>query len=77
MEKMISAHDIPVILTVEVARLRMSVEKLLQIKPGNTLELATHPEQGVDLSINGKRIAKGELVKIGEALGVKILQIGE
>ena len=77
MEKMLSSQEIPITLTVEVAKLQMNVAKLLQLKPGNTLELNMRPEQGVALTVNGKRIAKGELVKLGESLGVKILQIGE
>ena len=76
MDKIIATHDIPLTLTIEVARLRMSLQKLLELKPGNVLELAVHPEQGVDVTINGKKVAKGELVKLGDALGVKILQVG-
>ena len=75
-DKIIAAKEIPLTLTIEVARLNMSLQKLLELKPGNVLELAIHPEQGVDVTINGKKVAKGELVKLGEALGVKILQVG-
>lgn len=74
--KKISTHKIPLTVTVEVTRLKLTVEKLLQLQPGNELSLPVRPEQGVDLLINGKKIAKGELIKIGEALGVRILQIG-
>lgn len=73
-EEMLSAHAIPVTLVVEVARLQMTIEKLLQLQPGNVIELPIQPENGVDLTVNGKRIARGELVKLGEAIGVKILQ---
>jgi flagellar motor switch protein FliN/FliY len=47
---------------------------LLHLKPGNVLELSVRPEQGVDLSIGGKKVAKAELVKLGDVLGVKILE---
>jgi flagellar motor switch protein FliN len=77
LEKMISTHEIPISLTVEVARLRMTLDKVLQLQPGNMLELSVSPESGVDITAGGKKIAKGELVKLGEMLGVKILQIGE
>ena len=76
MEKIVSAHEVPLTLTVEVTRLKINLEKLLQLKPGNLIELPVRPEQGVDLILNGKKVAKGELVKLGETLGVKILQIG-
>jgi|SRR3984957_9117885 len=76
-EKMISAHEVPLTVTVEVARLRIHLDKLLQLTVGNVLELPVRPEQGVDLTINGQKVAKAELIKIGEALGVKILQLGK
>lgn len=76
-EKMISSSEIPLTLTVEVARLQINLDKLLQLSPGNVLELPIKPEQGIDLTIGGKKVAKAELIKLGEMLGVKILQIGE
>lgn len=75
-ETLLSAREVPLTLNVEVARLQMNLDKLLQLKPGNLIELPVKPEQGVDLVLNGKKVAKGELIKIGEVLGVKILQIG-
>jgi flagellar motor switch protein FliN/FliY len=76
-EKFISTEEIPLTLVVEVDRIRMSLDKLLQLSPGNILELAVRPEQGVHITVGGKRVAKAELVKIGDTLGIKILQIGE
>lgn len=74
--KKISPTDIPLNVVVEVGRLQMSMQKLMEIEPGNTLELDVHPENGVDLVVNGRRIGKGELLRIGESLGVRILDIG-
>lgn len=74
-EPLLSAEKVPLPLIVEIGRLNLSVEKLLQMKPGNLLELGITPEQGVNLTVHGRRIAKGELVKIGELLGVRILEI--
>lgn len=76
-EKIISASEIPLTLTVEVARVNINLDKLLQLSLGNVLELPVKPEQGVDLTIGGKRVAKAELIKLGEMLGVKILQMSE
>lgn len=77
MEKLISSKDIPLTLTVEVARMRINLEKLMQLSPGNILELPVRPEHGVDVVIGGKKVAKAELVKLGEMLGIKILQLGD
>ena len=61
---------------VEVGRIEMSIKTIMELQPGNMLELNVRPENGVDLVVNGKRIGKGELLKLGESLGVRILDIG-
>lgn len=75
-KKLFSPATLPMNIVVEVGRLQMSLQKLLELQPGNLLELNLRPESGVDLVVNGKRIAKGELLLIGDALGVRILDIG-
>ncbi len=77
LEEIITSASIPVTLTVEVGRLQMNLNKLLELKPGNVLELATSINKPVDVCMNGKKIAKAELVKLGELLGIKILHIGD
>lgn len=75
-ENAVSLQEVPIVLTVEIGRLRMKLNKLLQLQPGNVLELSRKPEQGVDITVNGKKVAKAEIIQIGEALGLKILEIG-
>ncbi len=72
----LSPGEIPINLIVEVGRIHMTVEKLLSLEPGNLLELDIHPENGIDLVVNTKKVGKGELIRIGESLGVRILEIG-
>lgn len=76
-EALASSKDIPFPIVVEIDRIHMPLEKLLALEPGNVLELPIRPEQGVFLTVHGKKIARGELIKLGEAIGVKILEIGE
>jgi len=75
-EALTSPESIPFPVSVEIDRIRMPLEKLLGLVPGNVIEMSVRPEQGVYLTVHGKKIARGELVKIGEVLGVKILEIG-
>lgn len=74
--KLLTPEQIPVNLTVEVGRIQMTMDQLLKLEPGNLLEIDVHPEHGVDLTINGKLVGKGELIRIGETLGVRVVQIG-
>lgn len=66
--------ETPVFVTVELARLRMTVDQLMKLSPGNFLELPVHPEQGVVLTVNGQKVGRAELVYLGEKLGIRILE---
>lgn len=77
LKKIISSSEIPLTITVEVDRIRMKLKELLELSPGNILELSSRPEKGVDLTIGGKKVAKGELIQLGDLIGVKILQMGD
>lgn len=72
----IRPDQLPMKVVVELGCVQMTMDKLLQIEPGNLLDISVHPENGVDLTVNGRVIAKGELVRIGENLGVRILELG-
>lgn len=73
LENALASENINVTITVEVARLRMSLDKILELKPGNVINLPVSVDQPLDIRMNGKKIAKAELVKVGDMLGIKIL----
>lgn len=70
-----SLEKLPVQIVVEVGRIKMTLEELSNLSPGSILELPINVEEGVDLVINGKKMWKGDLVKIGQTLGVKITSL--
>lgn len=70
---LVKPEEIPLTISIEIARIQMSVEQLSQLSPGNMLDLNITPENGVDLVVNGHCIGKGELLKLGDTLGVRIL----
>ena len=74
-EKLVKPSDIPLTLTAEVARLKLTAKELLEIAPNTTLDLKVDLDEGIDLVVQGKKIAKGELVKLGNFLGVRITEI--
>jgi flagellar motor switch protein FliN len=75
-EELLSAKEVPIVLTIELGKVKMSLNKLLELKPGNVLELSATPDRPVDVCMNGKRIARAELLKLGELLGIRILRMG-
>ncbi|NGX30809.1 MAG: Flagellar motor switch protein FliN [Chlamydiae bacterium] len=74
-EALIKSEDIPLTMSVEVGRINMSVKELLNLTPDQTLDLKIDVTKGVDCLIGNKRVAKGELVKLGDFLGVRITEI--
>ncbi|MCI5052823.1 MAG: type III secretion system cytoplasmic ring protein SctQ [Simkaniaceae bacterium] len=74
-EVVVNPSEVPLNITVEVGRLQMTLDELMQLKPGNTLPLNIRPEDGVQLKLNGKTVGKGELYQLGDAIGVKISEL--
>lgn len=70
-----SVADIPLQVEVVVGYMKLSIKDLLSMHVGGSYTLANSVTAQVDLLINGKRIAKGELVKSGNTLGVRILSL--
>lgn len=70
-----SIADIPLQVEVVVGYMRLSIKDLLSMHVGGSYTLANPVTAQVDLLINGKRIAKGELLKSGDTLGVRILSL--
>lgn len=75
-QPLVSPQEVTVPLVIEAGRLEMTAEKLMEMGPGSVLDLQISPDVGVTLTIHGRSVARGELVKVGERLGVRILEKG-
>lgn len=67
--------DIPLHVTVELGQTRKTIKEVLEMGPGSIIELDKLAGEPVDILINQKRIAKGEVVVIEENFGVRITEI--
>jgi flagellar motor switch protein FliN/FliY len=67
--------DVMVELTVEVGRTRMSLGETLALGPGSVVTLDRLADQPVDLLVNGRPIARGEVVVIDEQFGLRITEV--
>ena len=70
-------HDVPVELTVEIGRTRMTIGETLALGPGAIVSLNRLAGEPVDLLVNGTAIARGEVVVIDEEFGLRITEVGE
>lgn len=67
--------DIPLQVTVELGRTRRSVKEILELSAGSIIELDKLAGEPVDILINQKIVAKGEVVVIDENFGVRVTDI--
>lgn len=67
--------DVPLEFTVELGRTQKTIKEILELGPGAIVELDKLAGEAVDIFVNGKSIAKGEVVVIDENYGVRITEI--
>ncbi|NJD02750.1 MAG: flagellar motor switch phosphatase FliY [Ruminiclostridium sp.] len=67
--------DVPLQVTVELGRTQKLIKDILEFGPGSIIELDKLAGEPVDILVNGKPIAKGEVVVIDESFGVRITDI--
>ncbi len=67
--------DVPLEVTVELGRTTKSISDILDFSPGKIIELDKIAGEPIDILVNGKHVAKGEVVVIEESFGVRITEI--
>jgi flagellar motor switch protein FliN/FliY len=67
--------DVPLEVTVELGRTSKSISEILDFAPGTIIELNRIAGEPIDVLVNGKFVAKGEVVVIEESFGIRITEI--
>jgi flagellar motor switch protein FliN/FliY len=75
LENMSFVMDVPVDVTVEIGRKKMRIAELLKLGPASILELDKIVGEPLDVYVNNRRIARGEVVQVGENYGVRLTEI--
>jgi flagellar motor switch protein FliN/FliY len=68
-------YDVPVELAVEIGRTFMTIRETLSLGPGSVVSLNRLAGEPVDLLVNGKPIARGEVVVIDEEFGLRVTEV--
>ncbi|KTD46147.1 flagellar motor switch protein FliN [Legionella quinlivanii] len=74
-EKMEMILDIPVTVTVEIGRTKMSIRNLLQLNQGGIVALDRMAGEPLDVLVNGTLVAHGEVVVVNDKFGVRLTDI--
>lgn len=67
--------DIPLTVTVELGRARMAIRELLQLSQGSVVELAKFAGEPLEVMVNDKLVARGEVVVVNEKFGIRLTDI--
>jgi flagellar motor switch protein FliN/FliY len=67
--------DIPLEISVELGRTRMVINDLLQLGQGSVVELSKLAGEPLEIFVNGKLVARGEVVVVNEKFGVRVTDI--
>lgn len=69
-------HDVPLEVTVELGRIRMSLSDLAaHLGPGSIISLDTATGAPLDVRVNNRLIARAEAIAIGEKCGIRIVEL--
>jgi flagellar motor switch protein FliN/FliY len=68
-------YDVPVELAVEIGRTQMTIRETLALGPGSIVTLNRLAGEPVDLLVNGKPIARGEVVVLDEEFGLRVTEV--
>ena len=67
--------DVPLEVSVELGRSRMTIHELLGLSPGSIIELDKIAGEPLDIIVNGRLVARGEAVVVNDKFGVRITDI--
>lgn len=67
--------DVPVTLSLEVGRTRISIRDLLRLNQGSVVELDRPADQPMDVRVNGTLIARAEIVVVDDMFGIRLIDV--
>lgn len=76
-EKLNQATSVPLVLSVELAKITLPLSEILALSAGTLLKIPMNIEHHVSLVLNSQVVAKGQLVAVGDVVGVKISEVAK
>ncbi len=67
--------DVPVKVTVEVGRAKLTLSDLIDLRAGSLVELDREAHEPADILVNGKVVARGEIITMNDSYGVRITSL--
>jgi len=73
--EMAAMHDIPMCVSIEVGRLKLPVKEFLRLGPSSVVDLKKVAGEPFEIAINGRIVARGEVVMVEQSSGVRIVEV--
>jgi flagellar motor switch protein FliN/FliY len=70
-------NEVPLKVSAVLGEIKMTVEEVLKLTQGNVIELGQKVGEPINIHVNDKIIAKGEIVVVGEKIGIKLTEIAK
>ena len=70
-------NEVPLKVSAVLGEIKMTVEEVLKLTQGTVLELGKKVGEPIDIYVNDKIIAKGEIVIVGEKIGITLTEIAK
>ena len=67
--------DVPVRVSAELGRRTLPLAEVSRMGPGSVIELGKSAGESLDIRVNGKLVARGEAVVVGERYGIRIIEV--
>ncbi|MBC7286485.1 MAG: FliM/FliN family flagellar motor switch protein [Armatimonadetes bacterium] len=67
--------DVPMEVTVEIDRVQLSLAEVLALQPGSVVQLSRVPGEPLDLLVNGRPVARGEIVVVNDVFAFRVVEI--
>jgi len=68
-------YDIPVDITVVLGKTKMTINQMLKLAKGSVVELYKNVGEPIDVLVNGKKVARGEVVIVDDKIGITLTEI--
>jgi flagellar motor switch protein FliN/FliY len=68
-------HDVPLHVSIEVGRMKLSIKEFLRLVPGTVLEVKKPAGEPFEIALNGQIAARGEVIMVEQSSGVRVVEI--
>ena len=75
LRELIPFHDIALRVSIEVGRLKLSVRDFMTMSAGSVLGLKKPAGEPFEIAVNGKAVARGEVIMVEQSSGVRVVEI--